>query len=231
MHFKHLIDGGLELVIDRTWLGQHAHRKVELGKVLEDLWLMLTDFWGVLPCHLEGRYRHFRGTTIYLHSRGGRYRYMVQRTGAGATSQPVACQYSSWLAALWFFIQWEMGYSILCMEKIGCREWSEQYNWANPWWWYLVTNLESYFNVSQFNSNVSEPLQFHILLCVHSSVCLSHWSCCVWFCFRDLVHRQTACAAFKHMALGVYGFSSEDALIYLLNHVWPNIFKTSPHPV
>ncbi|KAJ9601102.1 hypothetical protein L9F63_000737, partial [Diploptera punctata] len=48
---------------------------------------------------------------------------------------------------------------------------------------------------------------------------------------RDLVHRQTACAAIKHMALGVYGFGCEDALIHLLNHVWPNIFETSPHLV
>lgn len=49
--------------------------------------------------------------------------------------------------------------------------------------------------------------------------------------FRDLVHRQTACAAIKHMALGVYGFGCEDALIHLLNHVWPNVFETSPHLV
>ncbi|XP_046992506.1 splicing factor 3B subunit 1 [Schistocerca americana] len=48
---------------------------------------------------------------------------------------------------------------------------------------------------------------------------------------RDLVHRQTACAVIKHMALGVYGFGCEDALIHLLNHVWPNIFETSPHLV
>ncbi|XP_039290962.1 LOW QUALITY PROTEIN: splicing factor 3B subunit 1 [Nilaparvata lugens] len=48
---------------------------------------------------------------------------------------------------------------------------------------------------------------------------------------RDLVHRQTACAAIKHMALGVYGFGCEDALIHLLNLVWPNIFETSPHLV
>lgn len=50
-------------------------------------------------------------------------------------------------------------------------------------------------------------------------------------CYRDLVHRQTACAAIKHMALGVYGFGCEDALVHLLNHVWPNIFETSPHLV
>jgi len=62
-------------------------------------------------------------------------------------------------------------------------------------------------------------------------IVVSYWSCCVWFCFRDLVHRQTACAAIKHMALGVYGFGCEDALIHLLNHVWPNIFETSPHLV
>ncbi|XP_055329437.1 splicing factor 3B subunit 1-like isoform X2 [Paramacrobiotus metropolitanus] len=46
---------------------------------------------------------------------------------------------------------------------------------------------------------------------------------------RDLVHRQTACSAVGHMALGVYGFGCEDALNHLLNLVWPNIFETSPH--
>ena len=48
---------------------------------------------------------------------------------------------------------------------------------------------------------------------------------------RDLVHRQTACSAVQHMALGVYGFGCEDSLIHLLNYVWPNIFETSPHLV
>ncbi|GIY82436.1 splicing factor 3B subunit 1 [Caerostris darwini] len=48
---------------------------------------------------------------------------------------------------------------------------------------------------------------------------------------RDLVHRQTACAAIQHMALGVFGFGCEDALVHLLNYVWPNIFETSPHLV
>jgi len=33
------------------------------------------------------------------------------------------------------------------------------------------------------------------------------------------------------VALGVYGFGCEDALIHLLNYVWPNIFETSPHLV
>merc|ERR1711972_1200618 len=42
---------------------------------------------------------------------------------------------------------------------------------------------------------------------------------------RDLVHRQTACAAIKHLALGVAGFGCEDALIHLLNYTWPNIFE------
>ena len=45
----------------------------------------------------------------------------------------------------------------------------------------------------------------------------------------DLVHRQTACAAIKHMALGVYGFGCEDALTHLMNFVWPNVFENSPH--
>lgn len=48
---------------------------------------------------------------------------------------------------------------------------------------------------------------------------------------RDLVHRQTAASAVKHLALGVQGLGCEDALIHLLNFVWPNIFETSPHVV
>lgn len=45
------------------------------------------------------------------------------------------------------------------------------------------------------------------------------------------MHRQTAAAAIKHLALGVQGFGNEDALMHLLNYVWPNIFETSPHVV
>lgn len=42
---------------------------------------------------------------------------------------------------------------------------------------------------------------------------------------RDLVHRQTACAAIKqHMALGVFGLGCEDALISYELFVWPNVF-------
>ncbi|XJO78124.1 hypothetical protein BDV3_002615 [Batrachochytrium dendrobatidis] len=48
---------------------------------------------------------------------------------------------------------------------------------------------------------------------------------------RDLVHRQTACATVKHISLGVAGLGCEDALIHLLNLVWPNIFETSPHVI
>ena len=48
---------------------------------------------------------------------------------------------------------------------------------------------------------------------------------------RDLVHRQTAMAAIGHLALGVYGFGCEDALVHLLNYLWPNVFETSPHVV
>lgn len=48
---------------------------------------------------------------------------------------------------------------------------------------------------------------------------------------RDPVHRQTACAAVKHLALGVAGHGCEDALMHLLNHVWPNIFEESPHVI
>ena len=45
------------------------------------------------------------------------------------------------------------------------------------------------------------------------------------------MHRQTACAAVKHMAQGVFGFGCEDALTHLMNYVWPNVFETSPHLV
>ena len=48
---------------------------------------------------------------------------------------------------------------------------------------------------------------------------------------RDPVHRQTACATVKHLALGVAGHGCEDALIHLLNFVWPNIFEDSPHVI
>ncbi|GAB9468557.1 Splicing factor 3b subunit 1 [Globisporangium polare] len=48
---------------------------------------------------------------------------------------------------------------------------------------------------------------------------------------RDLVHRQTACTTVKHLALGVVGLGCEDALVHLLNYVWPNIFETSPHVI
>lgn len=37
--------------------------------------------------------------------------------------------------------------------------------------------------------------------------------------------------AVAHMALGVYGFGCEDALIHLFNFVWPNVFETSPHVI
>lgn len=48
---------------------------------------------------------------------------------------------------------------------------------------------------------------------------------------RDPVHRQTACATVKHLALGVAGLGCEDALTHLLNYVWPNIFEESPHVI
>lgn len=48
---------------------------------------------------------------------------------------------------------------------------------------------------------------------------------------RDLVHRQTACTTVKHMALGVVGLGCEDAMVDLLNHIFPNIFETSPHVI
>jgi splicing factor 3B subunit 1 len=48
---------------------------------------------------------------------------------------------------------------------------------------------------------------------------------------RDLVHRQTACTTVRHLSLGVQGLGCEDALVDLLNLVWPNIFEVSPHVI
>jgi splicing factor 3B subunit 1 len=42
---------------------------------------------------------------------------------------------------------------------------------------------------------------------------------------RDMVHRQTACAAVRHMSLGVVGMGCEDAMGHLMNYVWPNILE------
>ncbi|EFJ36211.1 hypothetical protein SELMODRAFT_404013 [Selaginella moellendorffii] len=46
---------------------------------------------------------------------------------------------------------------------------------------------------------------------------------------RDLVHRQTAASVVKHLALGVANLGCEDALLHLLNCLWPNVFETSLH--
>jgi len=48
---------------------------------------------------------------------------------------------------------------------------------------------------------------------------------------RDQVHRQTAAVTVKHLALGCAGLGCEDAVVHLLNYVWPNIFETSPHVI
>jgi splicing factor 3B subunit 1 len=48
---------------------------------------------------------------------------------------------------------------------------------------------------------------------------------------RDQVHRQTAASVVKHIALGVVGLGCEDAMLHLLNLVFPNIFETSPHVI
>ena len=48
---------------------------------------------------------------------------------------------------------------------------------------------------------------------------------------RDLIHRQTAMAACRNLALGVVGLGCEDVLVHLLNFVWPNIFEESQHVI
>ena len=48
---------------------------------------------------------------------------------------------------------------------------------------------------------------------------------------RDQVHRQTAASVVKHVALGVVGLGCEDAMLHLLNLLFPNVFETSPHVI
>ncbi len=48
---------------------------------------------------------------------------------------------------------------------------------------------------------------------------------------RDAVHRQIACNCVKHLALGLQGAGAEDALLHLLNYVWPNVYEKSPHVI
>lgn len=45
---------------------------------------------------------------------------------------------------------------------------------------------------------------------------------------RDLVHRQTAGSIVKHLALGTAGLGNEDALLHLMNLIWPNVFESEP---
>lgn len=91
------------------------------------------------------------------------------------------------------------------------------------------------FHIDFLHKDVLQPCFFTIAELWQS--CPSFYvdfyvSCCVCCCcFRDLVHRQTAAAAVKHMSLGVYGFGCEDALNHLLNYVWPNVFEVSPHVI
>ena len=48
---------------------------------------------------------------------------------------------------------------------------------------------------------------------------------------RDQVHRQTAASVVRHISLGCVGLGCEDAMIHLLNLLYPNIFETSPHVI
>jgi uncharacterized membrane protein YgcG len=48
---------------------------------------------------------------------------------------------------------------------------------------------------------------------------------------RDAVHRQTASAVVMHLSLGVAGLGREDAMLHLLNLVWPNVLEQSPHVI
>lgn len=46
---------------------------------------------------------------------------------------------------------------------------------------------------------------------------------------RDPIHRQTASWAIKHLSIGVAGHGMMDAMVHLLNLVWPNLFETTAH--
>lgn len=46
---------------------------------------------------------------------------------------------------------------------------------------------------------------------------------------RDMVHRQIACNVCKHLILALRSTGVDDAIVHLLNMVWPNIFETTPH--
>ncbi|KAJ1951494.1 U2 snRNP component prp10 [Linderina macrospora] len=48
---------------------------------------------------------------------------------------------------------------------------------------------------------------------------------------RDLVHRQQAASAIRHLALGVSARGCEPLVLHLLNLLWPNVFEASPHAI
>ena len=48
---------------------------------------------------------------------------------------------------------------------------------------------------------------------------------------KDVVHRQTAMSAVKHLAIYGKGAGLDDCMVHLLNLVWPNAFEESPHVV
>jgi splicing factor 3B subunit 1 len=48
---------------------------------------------------------------------------------------------------------------------------------------------------------------------------------------KDYVYAVTPLLEVKHLALGVANLGCEDALLHLLNFVWPNIFEESPHVI
>jgi splicing factor 3B subunit 1 len=48
---------------------------------------------------------------------------------------------------------------------------------------------------------------------------------------RNIIHRQTAAYAISHLSIGVSRMGLEDAILHLLNFLWPNIFETTAHIV
>ena len=70
------------------------------------------------------------------------------------------------------------------------------------------------------------------MLYKNGKILLCFLNCFQWCSFfRDIVHRQIAIDATAHLTLGVVGFGCEDALVHLLNHVWPNLLEISPHVI
>ncbi|KAH8921599.1 ARM repeat-containing protein [Atractiella rhizophila] len=84
----------------------------------------------------------------------------------------------------------------------------------------LLTNLRAMSFLFEYIGEMGKDYIHSVVTCLEDALT-----------DRDLVHRQTAAAIVKHLALGTAGLGTEDALMHLMNLTWPNVFETSPHVV